>query len=105
MNSDWESTRRRILRRDRTETITICVVAAVAGPAALIMLLLGDSHPGVTQFVGGAAIMVLMQASIAGLFPERTSRAFQALTAPDSRVSTSPGPRTRYAHSPTLRRR
>ena len=105
MDSDWESTRRRILRRDRTETISICLVAAVAGPAALIMLLLGDSHPGATQFVGGAAIMVLLQASIAGLFPERAARAFRALTAPAAKVPSRPGARPRYAYSPTHRRR
>lgn len=106
MDSNWDATRRRILRQDRTETAILCLTAAVAVSAAALILALGDSHPGATKFIGGAAITILLQASVAGLFPDRTRRAFRALTAPTAVRAQSCGrPRARYAHSPVTRQR
>lgn len=102
MTSNWDTTRQRILRQDRTETAILCLTAIVAGVAAILILTLGDSHPGATKFIGGGALTLLLQASIAGLFPGRTRRAWKALTAPTTRrMSGCSRPRARYAHSPT----
>lgn len=85
MTSNWATTHRRIAQRDKTESAIIVVVGAIALPAAGLIVALGDSHPGLTQLIGGVVLVLLTQASIAALFPDHTYRAWAAITAKPSR--------------------
>ena len=104
MSSDWKTTRQRILRQNRLEALLIYFVAALAAVTAILILTLGDSHPGATKFIGGGALTILLQASIASLFPERALRALRALmVSPPRRPGGAGRQRARYAYSPAIK--